>query len=53
MTQLKCPKCGRRVIDTENGVKTEIRVIQDQIDWVPDFYTKCWKCKTELGIKKN
>jgi predicted RNA-binding Zn-ribbon protein involved in translation (DUF1610 family) len=53
MTQLKCPQCGRRIIDSEKNVKTEIRIIKTDNDWIPDYYTKCWNCKSEIGIKKT
>ena len=41
-SQLVCPRCGRRVLDTD------IRQLEK---WKADYYIKCWKCSSHLGIR--
>lgn len=55
--QLLCPRCGRRLIDTESSVNSETKDMDYQRDailekWTPDYYLKCWKCKARIGIRK-
>ena len=50
--QLKCPHCDRRVIDSGENVRSEIRVIRPTDSWKADYFTKCWGCKNEIGIKQ-
>jgi len=57
--EVHCPNCGSRLLDAEKGVKTLTKIIyahdtgQSTDLWVPDYYEKCWKCKQEIGIKKQ
>lgn len=55
--KILCPRCGRRLIDTESTVKSEIKDMDSKCEtlydrWVPDYYVKCWKCKAHIGIRK-
>ena len=50
--KLKCPRCGKRVIDSDANVKSELREVTDQNDWMPDYFGKCKSCGAEVGIKK-
>lgn len=50
--QLKCPFCNHRVIDADDTVESEIRVCKSNESWKADYYTKCWSCKKEIGLKK-
>lgn len=53
-----CPICHSRIIDAEDGVHTELKIVNPkgnappQPTWKPDFYIKCWKCKSEVALKK-
>ena len=49
---LRCPCCKKRVIDSDAGVMSEIRVVSEDTDWKPDYLGKCKKCGAEIGIKK-
>ncbi len=51
--QLKCPICNRRLIDSTETTKTELRV-ENETDskWTPDYIQKCPHCKNLIGIKK-
>ena len=56
-THLLCPRCGRRLIDAESSVRSEMRDMESDREaflkrWVPDFYMKCWNCKAQVGIRK-
>ena len=56
--QVFCPRCQSRIFDAEDGVHTELKVVNPeganplQSSWRPDFYIKCWKCKTEVALRK-
>lgn len=50
--RLKCPRCGKRVIDSDEDVESELRVITKDNDWDPDYFGKCKHCGAEIGIKK-
>lgn len=56
--EVYCPLCRSRIIDAENSVYTELRVIDPkghdppQQSWKPDYYVKCWKCKSEVALRK-
>lgn len=56
--QMGCPRCGRRILDTENSTKSEVLDLDDKRNeailraWKADYYVKCWKCKAHIGIKK-
>ncbi len=50
--KLKCPRCGKRVIDSDAEIESELREITDGIDWKPDYFGKCKNCGAEIGIKK-
>lgn len=51
--QIQCPKCGRRLMDTEGNTQTEAKILAKSIHWQPDLYIKCWKCSAKVGIKVN
>lgn len=48
--QLKCPVCGKRLIDCNHGVKSQVSIAEEAAG--ADYFTKCKNCKTEIGIKK-
>ena len=51
--QLKCPVCGRRLIDAASGTQSELREEgKIQHDWIPDYIQKCSRCKKEIAIRK-
>ncbi|NLB56612.1 MAG: hypothetical protein GX811_12785 [Lentisphaerae bacterium] len=50
--KLKCPRCGRRVIDANVEVESELREITEESDWEADYFGKCKSCGAEVGIKK-
>jgi len=55
--QLKCPVCEARIADTENTVTTRMKVIAGSGDPLidrrrADYYLKCKKCKSNIGIWK-
>lgn len=50
--KLKCPRCGKRVIDSVADVKSELREIKEDMNWEPDYFGKCKSCGVEVGIKK-
>ncbi|MDF2854653.1 MAG: hypothetical protein K0Q87_504 [Neobacillus sp.] len=50
--RLKCPNCGARLIDEAEHIKSEVKLVNQSEDWNPDYYTKCWNCKKEIGLKK-
>lgn len=56
--EVLCPICRSRIIDAEDGVHTELRVVKPNVTdlsqptWRPDFYIKCWKCKSEVELRK-
>jgi DNA-directed RNA polymerase subunit RPC12/RpoP len=49
--QVICPRCGRRIVDTEDTFRTEAKLLDPNIEWKPDLYIKCWKCSSKIGIK--
>jgi len=54
---LKCPVCEARIADTENTVTTRMKVIFGRGDPLidrrrADYYLKCKKCKSNIGIWK-
>lgn len=52
---LECPVCGnKRLLDTDDAVVSKAAPVKDldKIKWTPDYYIKCWKCKTEIALKK-
>ena len=57
-TTVMCPHCGRRLIDAENGVRTQTKEIDTYDErspkerWTPDYYIKCWKCHSTIGYRK-
>lgn len=50
--RLLCPKCGYRIIDQEVGVTSELHLVQEE-EWQADYYLKCQKCKSEIGLRKT
>lgn len=56
---VKCPRCNSRLLDEEYGVNTLTKVVDPNNPgppknrWIPDYYIKCWKCKSKVGLKKS
>lgn len=51
--QLKCPMCGRRLIDTVDSNQSElIEEAKIKNGWIPDYLQKCWGCKKTIAIRK-
>lgn len=50
--QIQCPKCGIRVIDVALTTVIEVRTISERTSSPVDYYIKCKKCNTELGLRK-
>lgn len=50
---IRCPVCGHRLLDAEDNVKTQVRPVEKDAKWKPDFYEKCVGCKSDIGIKKT
>lgn len=55
--QLKCLVCNARIADAENTVTTEMKVIVRNENPLingrrADYYLKCKKCKSNIGIWK-
>lgn len=50
--RILCPVCSSRVIDEGAETQTEIRIFKPADEWRADYYTRCWKCKTILGLRK-
>jgi len=54
--QIKCPACGSRVCDTNSRVFVRTRITREPKklrEYSADYYIKCWKCKTTIGLTKN
>lgn len=49
--KLKCPNCGARLIDEADYTISEVRIVKQDDKWKPDYFTKCWNCKKEIGLK--
>lgn len=49
--RIQCPHCGSRIIDADSDIDSEVRVIKESDQWRPEYYTKCWNCKAEIGLK--
>lgn len=49
--QLNCPKCRRRLIDTDDISKS--RVETAKLGLRADYYLKCRFCKNEIAIHKT
>ena len=47
-----CPVCGARLMDEAKHLKSEVRVIESNDGWEPDYIIKCWRSKEEIGIKQ-
>ena len=55
--EMACPCCGRRLNDTEDSVVSKIIPVFEMQkplyrNWIPDYYVKCWNCKSDIAIKK-
>jgi DNA-directed RNA polymerase subunit RPC12/RpoP len=48
--QIKCPCCGRRLIDSSEQINTKTRVVIGEEN--ADYFLKCSSCKKEIGIIK-
>ena len=52
--KLKCPVCGfPRLIDSGADTISEM-IPEDKIQagWHPDYFQKCHKCGSQIGIRK-
>lgn len=50
--QIQCPKCGKRILDAAAEIHTEIREVSGRAKLIFDFYAKCERCGTEVGLRK-
>lgn len=51
--RLPCPACGfGRLIDAELNTHSELHVMEKNDPWKADYYTKCYHCKAEVGLRK-
>ena len=52
--QLRCPKCGQRMIDGNSNDNYQIWDLKDPKyhDLLPELRGKCQRCKSEIGFKK-
>lgn len=50
--KLKCPRCGKHVIDSDAEIESEIREMSEESDWKAGYFGKCKNCGAEVGIKK-
>ncbi len=50
--KVSCPVCGARLMDEAEHTKSEVRIIESDDDWEPDYFNKCRQCKNEIGIKQ-
>lgn len=49
-----CPLCERKLIESAPFIVSEVRPLPNpDSNWVPDYITKCWNCKKQIGIKKK
>ena len=50
-----CPTCGRRICDADSQVVIRTKITREKSNkkYPADYYIKCWKCKTTIGIKKD
>lgn len=50
-----CPTCGSRLCDADSQVIVRTKITRNKINkkCPADYYIKCWKCKTTIGIKKD
>lgn len=46
--QIKCPSCGKRIMDASHTTKTKFAAPAAQ----PDFVMKCGCCGAEVGVIK-
>lgn len=58
MSRIKicCPSCGARIFDSEEGIQIQTRKIEKNSiyrNWQPQYYIKCYKCKSEIGCINN
>jgi len=50
---VECPLCdNKRIIDKGSLTDVEAKPADEEYS-ESDFYIKCWKCKTEIGLKKE
>lgn len=53
-----CPQCGSRIMDSEENVSTQTKVVRTNGPepptnrWPPDYYIKCWKCHSKVAFRK-
>ena len=50
--KVRCPKCGRRLLDSNICTQSKIYLLEVSKQIGIDYFTKCSKCHTEIGIKK-
>lgn len=50
---IQCPLCHGRIIDANEKIKTMVLTEDDiKLGMTADYFSKCPKCKNEIGIKK-
>jgi hypothetical protein len=56
--EVLCPVCHSRIIDSEDCICTQLRIVNPQVhdppkdSWKPDYYLKCWKCRSIVALRK-
>lgn len=50
--KIKCPCCGRRLIDSNEQIITVAESVVPYESKESDYFLKCNMCKNEIGIKK-
>jgi len=50
--QLKCPCCGRRILDSSLSIKSKLFDMETTTEFFVDYIDKCKKCGKEIGIQK-
>lgn len=51
MRPVRCPQCGRRIMDAVEGTKAQL--LTPAQGRYPDFIVKCGHCGAEVGVIKT
>lgn len=51
-TKIRCPACSARLLDTPENVIMEVVSSSASDDTPAEYYMKCWKCGSSIGIQK-
>lgn len=49
--KLDCPVCGYHLVDAADDTTSQVRKVQKKDVWEPDYFCKCPRCKSDIGIK--